>query len=345
VLELKSIAVRLGTFEIHDISLEVAAGEYVILLGPSGVGKTVLIETVAGLIRPCAGRVFFQGVDITSLRPEQREFAIVYQDYALFPHLTVKANIAYGLRSAGIERSEKRRRTEQLADLLGISQLLRRRPEGLSGGEQQRVALARALAIRPKMLLLDEPLSSLDSNTRIQLRKELKRVNKELGISILHVTHDQEEAMVLGDRIAVMLDFRIRQTASSDKLFRRPSDVEVARFVGLRNIFEVESVADGACMVLGERIHASSATQDTSHIWIGPEEVLLSREPFQSSARNQFQCEVLDWNPQGSLLMVHVKTGGIVLAALITHSAFDDLQITPCARVYATFKSSAVHCF
>ncbi len=345
MLELKSIAVRLGTFEIHDISLKVDRGQYVVLLGPSGVGKTVLVETIAGLIRPYAGRIFFGGTDITNLRPEQREFAVVYQDYALFPHLTVEANIAYGLRSAGVERREQRRRVAQLAEMLGIGELLRRRPGKLSGGEQQRVALARALAIRPKMLLLDEPLSSLDYNTRAQLRKELKQINRRLGTSILHVTHDQEEAMVLGDRVAVMLDNRICQTTSAEELFRRPTDVDVARFVGLRNVFPVESATDGACEVLGERIHASAATQNTSHIWIGPEEILLSSEPFRSSARNQFECEVIDWHPQGSLLVVRVKTGKLVFGALITYSAFEDLEIASGLRVYATFKSSAVHCF
>ncbi|MBC8372242.1 MAG: ATP-binding cassette domain-containing protein, partial [Planctomycetes bacterium] len=210
MLELKSISKRLGEMDMSEVSLTLEAGEYFALLGPTGVGKTVLIEIIAGLIRPDGGRVFWDGADITSLPPERRGFAVVYQDYALFPHLSVARNIAYGARACGCDSAEVSARTARLANMLGITELLGRRPEMLSGGEQQRTAIARALAAEPKLLLLDEPLSALDTNTRLRLRRELKRINAELGTAILHVTHEPEEAMALADRIGVMLDYRLR---------------------------------------------------------------------------------------------------------------------------------------
>ncbi|MHC4075595.1 MAG: ABC transporter ATP-binding protein, partial [Planctomycetota bacterium] len=195
MLELRSISKSLGSFAMSDVSLRINAGEYFVLLGPSGVGKSVLIEVIAGLIKPDGGRIFWNDNDITLEPPEARGFAVVYQDYALFPHLTVRQNIAYGLRAAGGSPGKTEAHLQMLTEMLHIHKLLTRRPATLSGGEQQRVALARALAVEPKLLLLDEPLSALDTNTRLRLRKELKRINRQLNISVLHVTHDPQEAM------------------------------------------------------------------------------------------------------------------------------------------------------
>ncbi|MHC4985337.1 MAG: ABC transporter ATP-binding protein, partial [Planctomycetota bacterium] len=274
-----------------------------------------------------------------------RPISIVHQDYALFPHMTVARNIAYGCRATGGDRAETRQRVAELASLLEITPLLGRRPTGLSGGEQQRVALARALAVQPKVLLLDEPLSALDANVRVQLRAELKRVNRELGTAFIHVTHDPEEAMTVGDRIAVLLDRRLRQVATPEDLFRRPSDAEVAAFLGLRNVLPVEGIREKVCRVFGTDIHVSSATEATEHIWIAPEEIILSAGPFASSARNQFQCRVVDWTHRDSLLAVNVAAGALSLVALITFASFEQLGIEAGREVYATFKSSAIHCF
>lgn len=345
MLELRDIAKRLGALDMRDVSLSLAGGEYFVLLGPSGVGKTVLIELIAGLLKPDAGQVLWNGTDITAAPPEARGFAVVYQDCALFPHLTVGGNIAYGLRAAGADAGRIRKRQDELADLLDITALMQRRPETLSGGERQRVALARALAVEPKLLLLDEPLSALDTTARIRLRQELRRINTTLNTPILHVTHDLEEAMALGDEICVMLDHRVRQIAPPEELFRRPSDPEVATFLGLWNVLPVTSVRDHVCTIADQCVHVSHAGDDTAHIWIKPEEVLLSRDPFDSSARNQFECRVMEWENRDAHLLVRVRSGELTLAALITYASFQHLGLEKDAEVYATFKSSAVHCF
>jgi molybdate/tungstate transport system ATP-binding protein len=344
MLELKSISKRLGEMDMSDVSLTLEGSEYFALLGPTGVGKTVLIEIIAGLIRPDGGQVLWDGLDITSIPPERRGFAVVYQDYALFPHLSVERNIAYGARACGCDSAEISARTARLAGMLGITELMGRRPETLSGGEQQRVALARALAAEPRLLLLDEPLSALDTNTRLRLRRELKRINAELGATILHVTHEPEEAMALADRIGVMLDYRLRQIAPPEELFRRPTDASVARFLGIRNVLAVSGVRDDICEVAGQQIHASSADQSTRHIWIMPEELLLSDQPFASSALNQFKCSVIDWDHSDALLAVQLACGHLRLVALITYTSFQQLNIEPNRELYVTFKSSAIHC-
>ena len=345
MLELRSINKKLGSFAISNISMDIKQGEYMVLVGPSGVGKSILLEIIAGLIEPDSGQIFLNNEDISFNPPESRGFAVVYQDYVLFPHLTVQQNIAYGLKAAGTDSQAIKERLRSLAQMLHIEPLLSRKPATLSGGEQQRVALARALAIEPQLLLLDEPLSALDVNTRLRLRKELKRINRELKISVLHVTHDPEEAMELGDRICVMLDNQIRQSAPRAELFREPSDPEVARFLGMKNILPVVRDKDEIYLVQGQQIHVDLDDDSMSHIWIKPEEILLSREPFESSARNQFRSEVIDFDHYNPFMAVHVSSGEMVLTALITYASFKKLRIEIGAKVYATFKSSAIHCF
>jgi len=345
MLELRNIAKRLGGMDMRDVSLTLAGGDYFVLLGPSGVGKTVLIELIAGLMTPDAGQVLWNGADITAAPPEARGFAVVYQDCALFPHLSVANNIAYGLRAARAPGNVIRKRLAELADLLDITALMPRRPDTLSGGERQRVALARALAVEPKLLLLDEPLSALDTTARVRLRQELRRINTELHTPILHVTHDLEEAMALGDQVCVMLDHRVRQIAPPEDLFRRPSDHAVARFLGLWNVLPVTAVREHVCKIADQLVHVSHADDDTEHVWIKPEEVLLSRDPFDSSARNQFECRVLEWENRDAHLLVRVRCGELTLGALITYASFQHLALEKGAEVYATFKSSAVHCF
>ncbi len=228
MLELRSICKRLGAFRLVDFDLRMEADEYLVLMGPSGVGKSVLLEIACGLLAPDSGAVLYDGQDITATPPEARMFAVAYQDYALFPHLSVRHNIAYGLRARRRKAADTTERVAAVAEMLAVDQLLDRRPLTLSGGEQQRVALARALVTEPRLLLLDEPLSSLDGGARLRLRGELKRIQRETGTPFLHVTHDPNEALHLGDRVAVMVDQRIVQLGPPSEVLRRPANAEVA---------------------------------------------------------------------------------------------------------------------
>ncbi len=235
MLRLDHITLRLGDFSLRDITLAVKEGEYLVLLGPTGTGKTVLLETIAGLHPPDAGRIFLKDMDITCFPPEKRHLGVVYQDYALFPHLTVYKNIAFGLKLQGQTDQAARTAISRMADFLDIGPILDRRPGRLSGGERQRVALARALVLNPYLLLLDEPLSALDRVTRDRLRRELKHIHGELGVSILHITHDLTEAFFLADRLLVMRNGHIIQEGRPEAVLERPANRFVAELVGIEN--------------------------------------------------------------------------------------------------------------
>lgn len=233
MLELRSICKRLGDLKLEGIDLCLRPGEYFVLMGPSGVGKSVLLEIIAGLLAPDSGQVLWQGEDITGSFPEQRQFAMSYQDHALFPHLSVSRNIAYGLRARGLGSGEIRQRVQAVARLMDIEPLLGRSTAGLSGGEKQRISLARALIIEPRLLLLDEPLSSLDAGTRGRLKQELKQIHQRARTTFLHVTHDPHVALELGHRVGVMLDQRIHQVGTPAEVRRAPAGAAVAELLGL----------------------------------------------------------------------------------------------------------------
>jgi len=236
LLRLEDICLRLGEFRLQEIFLHVKPGTYLALLGPTGTGKTVLLETIAGVHHPNRGRIHLGGREVTHLAPEKRHLGIVYQDYALFPHLTVFENIAFGLRLKGSPRPKITQTVNKMAAFLEIEPLLKRRPNRLSGGERQRVALARALVMEPYVLLLDEPLSALDRATRSRIQAELKRIHTELRITIIHITHDVTEAFFLADRLAVMQDGRILQEGSPEEMCRRPQSHRVAEMMGIENL-------------------------------------------------------------------------------------------------------------
>lgn len=219
-------------FALKNINLEIEQGEYFVILGPTGAGKTMLLETIAGFHIPDSGDVWIGGRDVTNLAPERRRVGFIYQDYSLFPHFTVEENIEFGLKLKKSASSDaNKNKTAEIMDWLGVSHLAHRYPTTLSGGEQQKVAIARAVAVEPSLLLLDEPLAALDRRTRDYLRVELKRVKEELDITMVHVTHDQTEAMVLGDRVAVMMNGQIRQVGTPFEIFNKPLDEAIADFV------------------------------------------------------------------------------------------------------------------
>jgi ABC-type Fe3+/spermidine/putrescine transport system ATPase subunit len=233
MIDVQHLGCRFGDFALDDVSLRIGKGEYWVLLGPSGCGKSVLLQTMAGFFPPTAGRILVDARDVTAESPERRNIGLVFQQAALFPHLSVRGNIEYGLRARRVPAAEARRTVDELIDRLGLATVLPRPVATLSGGEAQRVAIARALAVRPVLLLLDEPLSALDHNARLELQAELARVHKELGLTTLHVTHSRDEAAALGDFLAVMLGGRIIQSGTVAELREKPRCPFVARFLGL----------------------------------------------------------------------------------------------------------------
>jgi spermidine/putrescine transport system ATP-binding protein len=257
---------------VDRVSMDIVAGEFFSLLGPSGCGKTTTLRMIGGFEHPTAGRVLLRGRDVTSDPPDKRAVNMVFQQYALFPHLTVGDNIAFGPKRSGLPKDEIARRVGEALDLVRLAGYERRRPHQLSGGQQQRVALARALANRPNVLLLDEPLGALDLKLRRQLQVELKRIQVEVGITFVYVTHDQEEALTMSDRIAVMHAGRVEQLGTPEELYERPASRFVADFIGTTNLLEgmvdgdrvrlpsgalvparVEGIAQGTAVEIGVR--------------------------------------------------------------------------------------------
>ncbi|MCE2762796.1 MAG: sn-glycerol-3-phosphate ABC transporter ATP-binding protein UgpC, partial [Acetobacteraceae bacterium] len=232
-LKLSGIVKNFGAVRVlHGIDLAVQDGEMIVIVGASGCGKSTLLRIVAGLERSTGGTVLIDDRDVTALEPAARDIAMVFQNYALYPHMRVFDNMAYGLRIRGLAKEDIKRRVQEAADLLGLSALLDRRPRELSGGQRQRVAMGRAIVREPKLFLFDEPLSNLDAKLRVAMRAEIKRLQRRLGVTSLFVTHDQVEAMTLGDRLVVMHEGRAAQIASPMEIFERPADTYVAGFIG-----------------------------------------------------------------------------------------------------------------
>ena len=245
-LRLESITQNFGDFvAVRDINLDVAGGELVALLGPSGCGKSTLLRIISGFIRQTEGRVLFDGLPVDHLSPRQRGVGIVFQNYALFPHMTVAENVAYGLQARKWPRNEIAPRVDEMLALVHMTEFAKRKPQQLSGGQQQRIALARCLAIDPKMLLLDEPFGALDKNLRLDMQIEVKRLQREAGVTTILVTHDQEEALSMADRIAVMAHGNIEQVSTPTEIYDKPMTLFVNKFVGTTNILAGEFVNTG----------------------------------------------------------------------------------------------------
>ncbi|GAB3984240.1 ABC transporter ATP-binding protein [Plantactinospora veratri] len=257
-----------GTPALAGLDLELAPGELVALLGPSGCGKTTALRILAGLEEADSGRVLVDGEDVTDRPVNRRGMGMVFQAYSLFPHLTARENVEFGLRLRGRPGGQRRRRADEMLELVGIGPHSSRYPHQLSGGQQQRVALARALAIAPRVLLLDEPLSALDAKVRVQLRDEIRRIQLEVGTTTLFVTHDQEEALAVADRVGVMRAGRLEQLASPAEIYLRPASAFVADFVGLSNRISGQAGPGGTVRLLGQELPlvepaAAPATPDT----------------------------------------------------------------------------------
>jgi multiple sugar transport system ATP-binding protein len=298
---------------VDHLGLDVANGEFLVLLGPSGCGKTTALRMLAGLEFPDSGDILIDGRSVVRLEPKDRDVALVFQSYALYPHMSVRDNIQYPLRVRKLTAVERLSKVDRVADLLGIRQLLPRRPAQLSGGEQQRVALARAIVREPRVFLMDEPLSNLDAKLRTHTRTELKALQKQLGVTTIFVTHDQAEAMTMGDRIAVLDAGKLQQLGTPDNVYQRPANLFVAQFIGSPPMNIVDARRDGGALVLtgGWRVEAPRGVAGSDGIKVGlrPEAIDLERAPGSGAQ----PAEVLVSEPLGSEVIVNVKLGDVLL--------------------------------
>jgi putative spermidine/putrescine transport system ATP-binding protein len=316
--ELQGLHRRFGDVVALDgIDLSLDEGEFLSLLGPSGCGKTTALRLVAGFDRPDAGRIIVGGKDMTRVPPNRRDMGMVFQAYSLFPNMTAHRNVEYGLKIRGADRAERAAKVAELLELIGLGHAAKRYPHQLSGGMQQRVALARALAIEPRMLLLDEPLSALDAKVRVQLREEIRRVQSRLGITTIYVTHDQEEALSISDRVAVLSQGRIEQIGPPGEIYDAPATPFVAEFVGTMNRLEGTVEGDGI-VTYGEKRLAIAAARghakgDRVLVLVRPETVDL--QPVSGDGGGVLTGDIISHTFLGASMRLKIDAGGGELTA------------------------------
>src|SRR5262245_31626650 len=329
LLSLRNIAKSFGsTRAVSDLSLDVNQGEFFGLLGPSGCGKTTTLRMIAGLEQPDSGAIEFDNKDITTLPPERRGFGMVFQNYALFPHLNVFENVAFGLRARHKAKPEMDERVAKALELVQLPGYEKRRVDELSGGQQQRVAIARAIAIEPVLLLFDEPLSNLDVSLREETRSELRELVTRLGLTAVYVTHDQEEAFALCDRISVMVGGKLMQSGKPKELYEQPADISVARFLGRNNVIKAmrlssSKTADGEFKTLegGHTLHLPVKHDDLAplnkpvYLAIRPEHVQLSTN--SNGATNTLPATILEIVFSCATSTVRVYSNGLLLESLV----------------------------
>jgi sn-glycerol 3-phosphate transport system ATP-binding protein len=330
---------------VHGIDLTIGDGEFVVLLGPSGCGKSTLLRMIAGLEEITAGEIAIDGAVVNELEPRQRGCAMVFQNYALYPHMTVAENIGYGLKVAGVPKAQRRARVAEIARSLGIADYLDRKPGTLSGGQRQRVAIGRAMIREPKVFLFDEPLSNLDAKLRAQMRIEIRRLHQRLGATSVFVTHDQVEAMTLADRLVVLNQGRIEQIGAPAEVYRRPASRFVAGFIGApaMNFIEARLVADGLAEIApGQRLAIPGGIAAGRDITLGirPEEIEIGDAPAPGGL--DFTVELAEELGSGQVL--HGTSGSIALTVMRPMGAAD-IGWRPGQRVPLRVPPAAVHLF
>jgi putrescine transport system ATP-binding protein len=332
LLRIESISKRFGTFvAVDQLSLDVYQGEFFALLGPSGCGKTTLLRLIAGFERPSAGRILLDNIDLASVPPHRRPVNMMFQNYALFPHLTVEANVAFGLKQEGLPKSEIAARVADILALVKLETFGRRKPHELSGGQRQRVALARSLVKRPRVLLLDEPMAALDKKLRGETQFELMDLQRQLGLTFIIVTHDQSEAMTVADRIAVMDRGRLMQVAPPPEIYEHPNSRWVADFVGTVNLFEgrvgdLEGTVEGTALGL-LRVGAKIDAEPQATVWVAvrPEKIRLSQRQAgldqAPGLDNAIAATVVDIGYLGDLSVYKLRTEtGVPLQAAVANT-------------------------
>ena len=341
MLRANDLEYAVGAFTLGPLAIDVAPGEYFVLMGPAGSGKSVFLECVCGLRQPRAGRIAIANEDVTARAPGARAVAYVPQDYALFPHLDVARNIAFGLRVRGMGAAEAAGRAAETAAALGITHLLGRRTAGLSGGERQRVALARALVLKPRVLLLDEPVSALDEATRQEICAQLLAIHREFALTTIHVSHNQEEACTLADKAGIMNAGALVQTGSMEELLRRPQTEFVARFMRCENLLRGRAAAGGATHVAigAETIRVAGAPSGDVTLVIRPEDVQVSAGP-RAGGQNEFAMTLARARSFGGFTRLELA-GAFPLVAHVPRGAA--LTLDPGAQVRVHVPPERIH--
>ncbi|WP_075881920.1 putative 2-aminoethylphosphonate ABC transporter ATP-binding protein [Vreelandella massiliensis] len=345
-LSIAGLTKQFGDFTaLKQIDLTIQEGEFVCFLGPSGCGKTTLLRAIAGLAPQTEGTIVQRGRDVSALPPQARDFGIVFQSYALFPNLTVYDNVAYGLRNQRQDRQQIRARVDALLALVDLTGSERKYPAALSGGQQQRVALSRALATEPGLLLLDEPLSALDARVRVHLRSQIKALQQRLGVTTIMVTHDQEEALTMADRIVVMNQGGIEQVGTPAEIYQHPASEFVATFVGSMNLLDVTSESMGVWRLGHQQLecpnHVSKGISGRARLAVRPEAVTLSQR------QEGLQAEVANIEFLGAFLRVHLHLEGCVQPLLADISARDAqcVELSLHQRVSVFFPDEAMRLY
>ena len=341
MLELKDINIKLGDFELKNVNLKIEKGDYFVILGLSGAGKSIMLESIAGLQSPDTGKIKLEGKNIIKHKIQNRPVGLVFQDHAVFPHMSVYDNIAYSLKKK-LKKSELHKKVEETATLTNINHLLDRDPQTLSGGEKQRVALARTLIREPKILLLDEPLASLDVQLRSGLRALLRKLNR-MGQTIIHVTHEYEEAISLASKIAVFQDGEIVQQGDPYEVFKNPVNEFVARFRGVKNFFKVKMIAKER-VLLPNNIRMTILPQEEiseGFLMFKSEDVIISLEDQECSACNKFKGIITDIIPsfRGNEIIVDA---GISISSFITHQSLKNLDLKMNDEVFLVLKAAVI---
>jgi ABC-type Fe3+/spermidine/putrescine transport system ATPase subunit len=348
MIEIRLLNLEFTNFSLQDIDLKIGAKDYFMLVGPTGAGKTLLLETIAGLHKVKSGEIWINNENITELEPEKRNFSMVYQDCALFPHISVAENIMYGLKLRHLSGGTIAKELDEMASLFDIGPLLNRKPGKLSGGEKQKVALARALIIKPRLLLLDEPLSSLDPETREGMQKELKRIHSNLGITVIHVTHDFEEALLLGKHLAVIGKGSVRQTGTPEEIFRHPNSEFVARFTMMRNILPGELVCESENTNIFRsgnlELFTAAQKETVSHACIRPDDIEISVDISPVHSPNTFIGFVSGIEDRGMSFHIIVNLPQEV-CCVIPRSKFREMGLALGQTVKITFSPESVHVF
>ena len=342
-IELSGLTKRFSEVAVDGIDLTVASGEFFSLLGPSGCGKTTTLRLIAGFEQPTSGRILLDGVDVSDIPPNRRDVNTVFQSYALFPFLTAWDNVAFGLRHRSVGKAELSKRVGEALELVQMSSFGKRRPGQLSGGQQQRIALARALVLNPKVLLLDEPLGALDAKLRRALKVELKALQERVGITFLYVTHDQEEALTMSDRLAVMNHGRIVQVGAPREVYEEPADTYVADFLGAANLMQVSVIAPGTIKLDDWVLTSSRCGAEMSgaaHAVIRPERIRIEEHGTAGPNRVPAMVERVVYLGAGSQVMLRLASG-LPLQALV-HDDTVVSELSPGAPVHCYLPPEAL---